>query len=92
MEFGCSDDLGQLFHVRRLDVHNIEALVLYVEIPKVDAKIVTAYERLSVTVDRDAVDVVRMGICVGPPGYSGHDSIMMGQARKLQILSVLEMG
>lgn len=92
MKLGRSDDFGQLFHIRWFDIHDVEALVLYVEIPEIDAEIVTAYEGLSITVDRDAVDVVRMGVCVGASRYSGHDSIVMGQARKLQILGILEVG
>jgi len=35
MEFCSSYDLSELFHVRRLDVHDIKALILYIEIPQV---------------------------------------------------------
>jgi hypothetical protein len=36
VEFGSSDDLCKLFHVRRLDVHDIEALILDIQVPQVD--------------------------------------------------------
>lgn len=37
MEFGSSNDFSELFHVGWLDIDNVEALVLDVEIPKIDA-------------------------------------------------------
>ena len=50
VEFSCCDDLGELLHVGRLDVYNVETLVLNVEIPQVYAKIVAADECFAVTV------------------------------------------
>lgn len=64
MEFGRGNHLGQLFHVSWLDVNDVEALVLYVEVPKIDPQIVTADKSLSVAVDRDTVNVVSVCICV----------------------------
>ncbi len=59
----CSRDyFCQLFHVGWFDVHDVETLVLDVEIPKVDSKIVAADESLSITIHRYAIDVVGMGI------------------------------
>jgi hypothetical protein len=40
MEFCSSDDLSQLFHVRRLDVDDVEALILDVEVPQVYSQVV----------------------------------------------------
>lgn len=40
MEFSCRDDLRELLHVRWLDVDNIEALVLDIEVPEVDSQVV----------------------------------------------------
>lgn len=84
MELGGGNDLGQLFHVGGLDVHDVEALVLNVEVPQVDAQIVTAYKCFAVTVDGDAVDVV--GVCVGvrSTGLGRDDGVMMGQTRELE--------
>jgi len=62
MKFRRGDHLGQLFHVCRLDIDYVEALVLDVKVPEIDAKIVAADEGLPVTVDRYAVDVVCVGI------------------------------
>jgi hypothetical protein len=90
VEFGGGDDLGELLHVGRLYINDVEALVLDVEIPQVDAKIVAADEGLPVAVHRDAVYVVRMGVGVRPPGHSGHNGIMVRHPRKLQHGRVLE--
>ena len=90
MEFSGSNDFGELFHVGRFDIDNVKALVLDIEVPKVDTKIITAYEGLSVTVNGDAVDVVCMGIGICPPRNSGHDGIMVCHPRKLQHRWILE--
>lgn len=92
VELSSGDDLGQLLHVRRLDVHDIEALVLDVEIPKVDSQIITADKGLSITVDGYAVDVVGVGVGVGATRDSRNDSIVVRQARELEIGGVLELG
>jgi hypothetical protein len=84
MEFRSRYHFRQLFHVCRFDVNDIEALVLDVQIPKVDAKIVTANKRFSIAIDRYAVDVVCMSIGVCPSWNSGHDSVVMCHARQFQ--------
>ena len=33
VEFGSGDDLRKLFHIRRLDIDNVEALILNVQVP-----------------------------------------------------------
>ena len=91
VELGGRDDLGQLLHVRRLDVDNVEALVLDVEVPQVDAQIVTADECLSVAVHGDAVDVVGVGISICTPRHGGHHGIVMGQPGKLQVAGIAEL-
>ena len=76
------DDFCQFLHICRFDINNIEALVLDVEIPHVNPKIVTADKCLSITVNRYAVDMVCMGICIYAARYGGNDSVMVGHSRK----------
>ena len=85
VELGCSDDLCQLFHVGGLDVHDVETLILNVQVPEVDAEIITANERLPITVDRDAVYVISMRIGIRPARDGGDYRIMVCHARKLQL-------
>lgn len=91
VELGSSDHFGQLLHIGRLDIHNVEALILNVQVPQVDAQIVAADEGLTVTVDGDAVDVVGMCVGVGAAGHGGDDGVVMGEAREFEIASVLEL-
>jgi hypothetical protein len=51
VEFRGRDNLCKLFHVRRLNVHDVEALVLDVQVPEVYAQVVTADEGLPIAVD-----------------------------------------
>jgi hypothetical protein len=44
------DDLCELLHVRRLDVDDVEALILDVQVPQVYPKIIAGDERLAVAV------------------------------------------
>ena len=44
MELGGGDDLRQLLHVRRLDVHEVEALVRDLQVPQVDPQVVRRQE------------------------------------------------
>ena len=83
MEFCSCDDLGQLLHVCGLDVDNVEALILDVEIPQIDPKIITADKGFAIAVDRDAVDVVGVRIRISPTRNGGDDRIMMGHTGKL---------
>lgn len=92
VELGGCDDLCQLLHVCRLDIHNVEALVLYIQVPQVYPQVVTANERLPVAVHRDAVDVVGVGVGIGSPGYSSNNSVVMGQSGQLQLGSIAELG
>jgi hypothetical protein len=45
----CVTHLLQLLHIFGLDVHNVEALVVDAEIPKVDAQVIGGDECLIVT-------------------------------------------
>jgi hypothetical protein len=81
MELGGSDDFRKLFHVGRLNIDNVEALVLDVEVPEVDPQIVATNESLAVAVYRYAVDVV--GVCIGVclSWHSRNDGIVMCKTR-----------
>lgn len=88
----CScDDLGEFLHIRWLDVYNIEALVLYVEVPEIDAQVITADEGLAITVHRDAVDVVRMSICIRSPWNRCNDRVVVCETGQLQVFRTAEM-
>lgn len=91
VELSRRDHLGQLFHVRRLDVDNVKALVLDVQIPQIDAQIIAADEGLPVTVHRDAVDVVGVGVGIRPPRHSGNHGIVVRQPRELQVAGIAEL-
>ena len=51
MELCRCNDFCKFFHIRRFDINNIEALVLYVEVPEIDAKIIAADEGLAIAID-----------------------------------------
>lgn len=80
----------QFLHIGRLDIDNVEALVLDVEIPQIDAEIVTADKGLSIAVDRDAVDVISMRICICSPRHSGYNCIVVGHSRKFEFRGMFE--
>lgn len=90
MEFRSRDDLGQLLHISGFDIDNVEALILNIQVPEVDAQIITAYVGLSIAVDRNAVDVVGVGVGIRPPRYCSDHGIMMCEAGQLQIGGISE--
>ena len=90
MEFGGRDHFRQLLHVRRLDIDDVEALILNIKVPQVHAQIVATDECFPVAVDGDTVDVIGVCISVRPPGNGGHDGIMVCHPRKLQQGRILE--
>ena len=90
MELSSRDDFSQLFHIGWLDVDDIEALILDVQIPQIDAQVITANECLAIAVDRYAVDMISMCIGISPSRNGSNDSIMMGESRQLQLRGVLE--
>lgn len=85
VEFSSRDDLSQLLHVCWLDIHNIEALVLDVEVPQVDPQVVTAYECLSIAVYGYAVDVVGVRIGVYPPWHRSDNCVVVRHPRELEV-------
>jgi len=91
MKLGGRDNLGKFLHVCRLDIHNVEALVLDVQVPQVYAQIITTDERLSVTVDRNAVDVVGMSIGVRPARHCSNYCVVVREPRQLEIARIAEM-
>jgi hypothetical protein len=85
VELGSCDDFGQFFHVCRFDIDNVEALILDVEVPEVDPKVVTADERFPIAVYRYAVDMVGVCVGVGLARYGRNDGVVVCESRKLQI-------
>jgi hypothetical protein len=85
MEFRSSYNFRQLFHVCWLDVYNVEALILDVQIPKIDSKVITANESLAIAIDRNTVDVISMSICIGFARYGSHNRIMVSETREFEI-------
>ncbi|CAF3575280.1 unnamed protein product [Fusarium graminearum] len=51
VEFGSCDYFGQFLHVCGLDINNVEALILNIEVPKIDSQIIAADKGFSVTID-----------------------------------------
>ena len=91
VELGSRYHLSQLLHVGRLDVDNVETLVLYVEVPQVDAQVIAADKCLPVAIYRNAVDVVGVGIGIRPAWHSRHDSIVVREPWELQIRGIAEL-
>lgn len=82
MELGSSDDFRELFHVDRLDVYDIEGLILNAEVPEIYAQIIGADICLAVGVDTDGVDMVLVSIRIGTPRNGGYDGIMVAHTRQ----------
>jgi len=90
VELSRGDDFGQFLHICRLYINDVEALVLDIEIPQIDPEIVTADEGFAIAIDRNAVDVISMGICEGSSRNSGYNRIMMGHPWELQLRGICE--
>lgn len=91
VEFGGRDNFCELLHVGWLDVDNVEALVLNVQVPKIDAQVVTTDVSLTVAIDGNTVDMVCMCISICPSWDRRDNRIMMCQAWELQVGRILEM-
>ena len=91
MEFRSRDDLCKLFHVGRLDINNVEALVLDVEVPEVDSQIVATNECLSIAVDRYAVDVVGVCVRIRLSWYCSNNCVVVCEPWKLQVGGAAEL-
>lgn len=53
VEFASRDHFGELLHVGRFDINNIEGLIGDLHMPQVDAEVVGGQVRLSIRVDGD---------------------------------------
>lgn len=90
MELGRGNDFGELFHIRGLDIHNVEALVLNIEVPQVHTEIITADKGFTITVHGDTIYMVRMRVGVCSPRDSGDHGVMVCQTRQLESSRVLK--
>lgn len=90
VEFCGRNNLSQLLHVRWLDIDDVEALILNIQVPEVYPQIIGRDERLSIAVDGDAVDVVGMRIGVCSAWHSGNNRIMVCKAWQLQIVCAVK--
>lgn len=91
MKFSSCDDLRKLLHVGRLDIDNVEALVLDVEVPKVDSQIIATDERLSIAIDRYAVDVVGMCVRIRLSRYCSNNCVVVCKPWELQVGGAAEL-
>lgn len=80
MELGSSDNFRELFHICRLDIDDVKALILDVEIPQVDTQVVATYKSLSIAIDGYTVDVVGVGVCIRSSRNGGHHGVVMRKA------------
>lgn len=85
VELRGRDNFSELLHVCWLDVNNVEALILDVEVPQVYPQVVRADEGLAIAVHRYAVDVVGMCVGVDSSRDSGDNGVMMCHPRELEI-------
>lgn len=92
VELGGGDDFSQFLHVCGLDVDDVEALVLNIQVPEVDTQVVAADEGLAIAVDGYAVDVVGVGIGVGATRNGGDDSVVVCEAGQFEVTGILERG
>lgn len=82
VELCSGNNFRQFLHISRLDIHNVEALILDIEIPEINAEIITRNESLSIRIHGNTIDMVSVGICVSPPGYCCYHGIVVRQSRK----------
>lgn len=91
VKFSSGNDFRKLFHIGRLDIDDVETLVLNVEIPEIDPQIIAAYKRLPVTVDGYAIDVIGVSICVSSARYSSNNCVVMCETWKSEICCIAKM-
>ena len=91
MELRGRNNLSQLLHVCGFDVDYVEALVLDVEVPEVDPQIIAANERFAIAVDRYAVDMVGMRVCIRLTRYCGNDGVVVCESWQLEVGGTAEM-
>src|ERR1700760_3401066 len=85
MKFRRCDDLCQLLHVRGLDIDDVEALILDIEIPKIYPQVVGGDESLAIAVDGYAVDVISVSVRVDTARNGSNDGIVVGHSREFEI-------
>lgn len=90
VEFSGRNHLRQLLHVGGFNIDNIETLVLDVEVPQIHSEVIAANEGFAITVDGDAIYVIRMGVGVCSSGDGGDDGIMVCHPRELQCRWIFE--
>lgn len=90
MEFSCSDNLCEFLHVCGFYVNNVEALILDIQVPQVDPEIITTDKSLPITVYRDTINVIGVGVGVSASRNGGYDGVMVRHARELQSGGIFE--
>ena len=84
MKFGARDDFAQVFHVGRLYVHNVETLLIALEMPHVDSQIIRTDEGFPVAVHAQRVDVIRVRVGVRAPIARREDALSPNDGWNLQ--------
>jgi hypothetical protein len=64
-----------------------EALVADVQVPQINAQVISRDVSLLVGVDRNRVYVVRVGVRVDFAGDGGDDAVLVGHAREAEVLN-----
>ena len=85
MELCGGNDFGQLLHVGRLDVNNVEALILNVEVPQIDAQVVTADVGFAIAVHRNAIDVISVSVGIHTARHGCNDCVVVCHAGEAEI-------
>ena len=91
VKFCSSDDFCKFFHICWLDIDDVEALILDIKVPKIDAQVVTTNESLAIAIDRNAVDMICVSVCVRSPRHGSNDSIMVRKSGKFERRGIAEL-
>jgi hypothetical protein len=65
-----------------------KALVAGIEVPEVNAEVISRYVSLLIRIDGDGMDVVGMGVGVNLSGDGSDDVVLLYHPRKLEMASV----
>lgn len=90
VELSSRDHLGQFLHVSGFDIYDVEALILDVEVPKVNAEVVAADECFAIAVGGYAVDMIGVRIGVYFPRYGSNHCVVMCHAREFKVRDASE--
>ena len=67
---------------KRREVRGLtERLIRNVQVPQVDSQIICTHVRLTIRIDRDRIDVVRMSVCVNFSRYGSDDRVVVSHSR-----------